>query len=308
MRRFALRPEKLLPWLTVFGTVCYVVSWLGREDFYESFYLTSEMVGGGYPDLLIPAAVAGAVLLVVLLAFVAMVLPFFIRVSLGAARLQLLAGGSIFLLSAVALQVTGASAGRNLLALPAMFGMLLGAHGFYALTGAVVTSSRQRRSRHIRRARRLRRRVKGKPADQAHDVILKYMRSRRRRRSWRPRLLNDLREALPTVFVLATVILSLLFLILTLYLSNAAKHAARDVLAGRPMFENEGDWPALFLLNVQARPVRVVAATPQFRHLEQATLLYLGRSGGAYVLYDLGTKKALLIPSGGIALEFGGST
>jgi len=265
------------------------------------------MAGGGYPDLLIPAAVAGALLLVAFLAFAAMIAPYFIKVSRGAARLQLLAGGFITLLSAAALQVTKELAGGNLLVMPAIFGMLLAAHGFYALASTLVTPSQQRQSRHVRRVRRLRRRVKGKPADQSHDVILRYMRSRRARRSWRQRLLNDFREALPTVFVLATVIISLLFLFLNVYLSNAAKHAARDALAGKPMFANEADWPAFFLLNVQARPVWVVAATPQFRHLEQATLLYLGRTGGAYVFFDLGTKKALLIPSGGIALEFGDS-
>jgi hypothetical protein len=34
-------------------------------------------------------------------------------------------------------------------------------------------------------------------------------------------------------------------------------------------------------------------------------LLYLGAKDGTYVLYDIVKKKALFIPSGAVALQFG---
>jgi hypothetical protein len=60
-----------------------------------------------------------------------------------------------------------------------------------------------------------------------------------------------------------------------------------------------------FLLgNVKARKVDVLAIESKFSPLERQRLLYLGAKDGAYVLYDIAKKKALLIPSGAIALQF----
>jgi hypothetical protein len=70
------------------------------------------------------------------------------------------------------------------------------------------------------------------------------------------------------------------------------------------MFESAGDLPAAILLKVRARPVEALAIESRFRALERQKLLYLGTKDGAYVVYDIAEKKALLIPSGAIALQF----
>jgi hypothetical protein len=76
------------------------------------------------------------------------------------------------------------------------------------------------------------------------------------------------------------------------------------VVTGKPMFESAGDLPAAILLKVRARPVEALAIESRFRALERQKLLYLGTKDGAYVVYDIAEKKALLIPSGAIALQF----
>ena len=48
----------------------------------------------------------------------------------------------------------------------------------------------------------------------------------------------------------------------------------------------------------------MLAIESKFSPLERQKLLYLGTKDGAHILYDIGEKKALLIPSGAIALQF----
>jgi hypothetical protein len=75
MKRASLRPELWLPWLTVLGFGSYIVSWAGREAFYDKFGVTPEIVGVGYPTMLIPDAVVGAFLVLILTAIAALVSP-----------------------------------------------------------------------------------------------------------------------------------------------------------------------------------------------------------------------------------------
>jgi hypothetical protein len=113
-----------------------------------------------------------------------------------------------------------------------------------------------------------------------------------------------MRAAAPFVLMLGVSLVAFLLANFVIYLSNAAEHAARDVVAGRPAFKSTGDLPASILLNVGARRVELVAVESKFRSLERQKLLYLGAKDGRYVVYDIEKKKALFIPSGAIALQF----
>jgi hypothetical protein len=131
------------------------------------------------------------------------------------------------------------------------------------------------------------------------------MESRRRQRKRRARRGKDFRDAAPVVLVLLSGIAGLLVVMLVVYLNNSAEHAARNAVAEKPLFESAGDIPASILLNVGARRVEVLAVESKFRPLERQKLLYLGAKDGTYVLYDIVKKKALFIPSGAVALQFG---
>jgi ABC-type multidrug transport system fused ATPase/permease subunit len=300
MKRTSLRPELWLPWLTVLGFGSYVVSWFGREAFYLAFGVTSEIVGVDYPTLLVPAAVAGAIMVLLLMAIAALILPLFKRWPRRAAFSQMWVGGLILLATVAVATVIAALyppfpkkwGPLHLIYVPGWFGILLFAHG-----GSALTDTRVRR----RRMRALRRKL---PPEEAMIAYVAERRQRRQgrqaRRAKRARITGDV---LPAALPLLLSMVILLFIAFAAYLINAAEHAAHNVIANKTRAFTRADLPASVLLNVQARSVRVVAIAPQFRPLESTRLLYLGASDGTYVLYDRTARQAVLVPSGSVALR-----
>src|SRR6266540_645127 len=293
MNRIPWRPEAWLPWLTVLGFGCYVASWLGRESFYRTFHVSSEMVGVNYPALLIPTAVLGAFIVLLVAAVTTLVLPVFMPISRRAAWWQMKVGGSAVLasiLSEYIVILTERNPPRVVQTLPVVpfwFGALLFAHGISA-----VSDRLQQR----RRACWLRWRATS--PEQAHDAIMAYLRARRlwrRQRAVRRAKRAEIRrEALPAALLLVLSLAIFLFLALAVYVNNAATHAANNVIEGRnDSFFVGADLPAAILLNVRVRPVKVDAIAPQFRSLQKAQMLYLGINGGAYVLYDRTARQAV---------------
>jgi hypothetical protein len=317
MRRNGLQPENLLTWLSLFGALlgtlgiaCYVITWFGYQQFYLSFNVSSETVGISYPALLIPAAVFFSIIVIVLAGLAGLVAPLFMRVPIRSAAIQWRVGLLIFLAASISGSVmgpppqTGLPASRVILALIILFGGFLFAYGI-----AVILVGRadeyDRRLRHLFRVRRLRRRIQPKCSiEEKRAVVREYMASRRRHRLNRASLHNDIRGAAPVILMLLLPVAVLLMLSFVIYLAHSAEHAAGAVVAGKPAFESAGDFPAGILLNVKARKVDVLAIESKFSPLERQRLLYLGAKDGAYVLYDIAKKKALLIPSGAIALQF----
>jgi hypothetical protein len=275
-RRYRLRPEAILTWLSLIGLICYVITWTGYVTFYRTFSVGPQTVGVSYPALLIPAAAIASILVLFVAAVVALIAPLFMQVPIRAAYIHSLLGLVMFVVFDFWYIRLDAPTGRGHLSpiqVFALFGGLLGllllVHGL-----SVVLSEWARRRRGSR----------------AHEL--------------RERVAADLRDAAPVVLVLLAGIAGLLLVMFVIYLNNAAEHAARDAIAEKPMFQSAGDLPADVLLNVAARPVEVVAVESRFRSFERQKLLYLGAQDGVYVLYDIVKKKTYLVPSGAIALQF----
>lgn len=310
MKRNGLRPDNVLTWLSLLGITCYVITWIGYNTFYHSFSVSPDAVGISYPALLIPTAVFFSLIVMLLGGVGALAAPFFMRVSIRAANLHWRFGLAFFV-AFVVLSARigpppqeGVSPGRLIIALGGLFSISLFAIGIIVI-GETRASNYLHRQRHLWSVRRLRRRVQPKCSVEEQQLeIRKYMATRRRRRSNRARMGKDLREAAPVALMLLLAITAFLVLSFVVYLSNSAEHAARDVVAGKRMFTSGGDFPAGILLNVRARAVEVLAVESRFRPLERQKLLYLGTKDGAYVLYDISKRKALVIPSGAIALQF----
>jgi hypothetical protein len=319
VKRDRLRPERVITWLTLAGFTCYVLTWEGYRAFYAAFNVSPEAVGISYPALIIPVAVNTAVIGIFVIGFVALIAPLGMRVSSGAARMLLPLGLLlVFVVYYLYLLEFSGEAGRttsrrtgstlslsHFVALIGLFGFLL----IFAAIGAIGEEKVRRlkvRWRHRWRVRRLRQRIAEQPTEEAKAaVVVEHVMARRRRRLKRARERRHLREASPAAVVLLVSLTALLLANFMTYLDNAAEHAARDVLAGKAMFGSNADLPAGLLLNVRARQVEVIAVESRFRSLEGRKLLYLGSKDGGHVLYDIANKKALLIPSGAIALQFG---
>jgi hypothetical protein len=309
MKGNGLRPERILTWLSLLGITCYVITWIGYDTFYRSFSVSPEAVGISYPALLIPAAVFFSLILMLVAGIAALAAPLFMRVPIGAAGVLSQVGLLIFALSIFWAGMkppphTGLPPSSLLLALAMLFGGILFSHGVGIMISHKVDKY-WRRLRHLSRVRRLRRRIQPEcSVGEKRAVIRKYVATRRRRRRNWARLRKDFREAVPVTFALLFAAAAFLTLSFIVYLSHSAEQAARDVAAGKQMFNSGGDFPAAVLLNVRARKVEVLAVESRFRSLEREKLLYLGTKDGAYVVYDIAQKKALLIPSGAIALQF----
>jgi hypothetical protein len=304
LRGISLRPESWLPWLTILGFGAYVISWLGRVQFYAAFGVTPELVGLDYPSLFLPAAVVGVFLVLALVAATAFILPIFTPISRRAAIWEMKVGGWIFLSVFVVAMVAGAILGEDrteaaiaALSLPWIFAVLFFGHGFGAWFGRMVR--RQAVRSRIRRLDKERR-----PPGQGLPAYLAEQRVRRRRKAARrARAASTRREAATSVTVYMLWFAAVLFIVLSGYLSDAATRAAHNAASGKTPFVG-ADLPANMLLNVRVRTVRVEAIAPQFRPLQDAQLLYLGTNAGAHVLYNRTARQALLIPSGAVALRF----
>jgi hypothetical protein len=304
LRRISLRPDVWLPWLTVLGFGSYVVSWLGREQFYAAFGVTPALVGVDYPSLLIPAAVVGVFLVLTLVVVTVFLVPIFVPVSRRAAKWQMKVGGLIFLSVFVTSVIMGAIFGDSgekaipILSVPWMLGGLFFGHGFGSWVGR-----RTRRHAVRDRLRRLHRRA-GSP-EEALAAYLVEQRARRRRRAARRAERGGVRrEAGPATVVFLLWLAAVLYIALGSYLSDAATRAAHNAVSGKTDLFVGADGLANVLLNVQVRAVQIDAIEPRFRQLQQAQLIYLGTNGGAYVLYNRTAHHAVLIPSGSVALRF----
>jgi hypothetical protein len=307
LNRISLRPEAWLPWLTILGFGAYVVSWLGRAVFYAVFGVSPEIVGVSYPSLLIPAAVLGVFVALILLAVIAFAVPLFVMTSSRrAGRWQMKVGGLILLSVVVAATILGAIFGESgkegavaALTVPWIVGTLFLVHGF----GAWSTRSLRRRA--VRsRLRRLRQHVTS-PEEAVSAYLTEQRAQRRRRAARRAERARVRREARPAGLVILLWLATVLYLMLGAYLTDAATRAAYNAVNGKTDIFVAADRPANVLLNVHVRAVEVEAIEPQFRPLQTAELLYLGTNSGTHVLYNRTARQAMLIPSGSVALRFG---
>jgi hypothetical protein len=263
------------------------------------------MVGADYPSLLIPTAVYGVFLVLLLVAASAFMVPSFMPTSRRVVRWQLKVGGSIFFPSFVAVVILPHVVGRSAIAalplVPLLFGLMLFALGFSVwLYRLAVRCYVRGRIWQLQR--------KAASAEEAREAAAAYLwglrAPYRRRRARRARRARARREALPATVVLLLWLGALLYILLVAYLGIAASTAARNAIEGRGDLYPGANLPAAVLLNVHVRPVRVDAIAPQFRPLQKAQVLYLGTNGAVYVLYNRTAREAVLVPTGSVALRF----
>jgi hypothetical protein len=305
MKRYVLRPDQALSWLAVLGFLCYAVAWQGYRTFYEAFSVTPQMAGISYEAIVVPAAISAFLLLLVMVSGISMVapvfLPAFMRTPAGTARIHLKSGlllGAVFWTWAAIRRVENESPAESfLIALGEIVSLVLVAAGLNVLINRATTRL-WFRCLHAFRARVLHQATESV----AHDYLVARRRQKRQRTS-QSRLA---RRAGPVVRIMLLFIAVFLVMAYIAYLDHAAEHVARSVVANKP-YDGLDRYAAGILLKPTATRVAVIAADAAFRPLEKSRLLYLGRSDGAYVLYDISSRKALVVPSGSIALQFGSS-
>jgi hypothetical protein len=285
--------------------LCYAVAWQGYRTFYEAFNVTPQMAGISYQAIVAPAAISAFLLLLVTVGLTSLVAPVlfttFIKIPVRTARLYLKSGLlvlALFWAWAIIRRPEHQPPPESIfVALFLVFGLVLVVAGL----NEFVDRFRTRlwfRCRHAFRTQVLHRETRSI----AHDYLISRRRARRRRGS--PR--RFFRQAGLIVRILPVFIGAFLVMVYIVYLGHAAEHAAHNVVAGKPNGGLDG-YAAGILVKPTAVRVTVIAADTAFHSLENSRLLYLGRSDGAYVLYDIPSEKALIVPSGSIALEFGNS-